>query len=117
KQHYMMSFKATPFTEAGTLPPESLLTEMGGIMGDMAKAGVLLGGEGLQPSRAGARVAFAQGKQTIVDGPFAEAKELVCGFWIMECSSEDEALAWTRRGLECHGEGESETRLLRPRKV
>jgi hypothetical protein len=94
---FMVMVKATKNSEAGNLPTEELLTEMGRFNEELVKAGVMLAGEGLHPSSKGARVRFSGGKRTVIDGPFAETKELVAGFWLWQCKSMDEALEWVRR--------------------
>jgi len=93
----MVMIKATQASEAGEMPGEALLAEMGKFNEDLVKAGVMLGGEGLHPSRRGKRVRFAEGKRTVVDGPFAETKELIAGYWLWQVKSMDEALEWVRR--------------------
>ena len=100
---FMVIVKATKESESGALPSEQLLTDMGKFNEELAKAGVLLAAEGLQPSSKGARVRFTKDdKRTVVDGPFAETKELVAGFWIWKCKSRDEAIAWARRAPSPH---------------
>ncbi|MDP2314707.1 MAG: YciI family protein [Pseudomonadota bacterium] len=94
---FMVMVKANAVTEAGGMPDEKLLTEMGAFNEELVKAGVLLAGEGLHPSSKGARVRFADGKTTVIDGPFAETKELVAGFWLLQVKSREEAIAWIRR--------------------
>jgi hypothetical protein len=94
---FMMIVKASKESEAGQMPTEKELTEMGRFNEEMVKAGVMLSGEGLQASSKGARVQFSKGKPKVVDGPFAETKELVAGFWIIQAKSLDEALEWARR--------------------
>ena len=94
---FMVIVKATKESEAGILPDEKLLTEMGKFNEDLVKAGVMLAGEGLQSSAKGARVKFSGGKKTVIDGPFAETKELVAGFWLWQCKSLDEAIEWLKR--------------------
>ena len=89
--------KGTKNSEAGTLPSEKLLNEMGKYNEELVKAGIMVAGEGLHPSVKGKRVVFSGGKRTVVDGPFAEAKELVAGYWIWQVKSMDEALEWVRR--------------------
>ena len=89
--------KGTKNSEAGKLPSEKLLNEMGKYNEELVKAGIMVGGDGLHPSSKGKRVVFAGGKRTVVDGPFAEAKELVAGYWIWQVKSMDEALEWVRR--------------------
>lgn len=112
KIRYMMMFKADQRSESGALPDPKMLAEMGALMGEMAQSGVLLGGEGLQPSSMGARVTFTAGKRTVTDGPFTEAKELICGYCMVQVSSESEVLDWARRGLLIHGDGDSEIRRV-----
>lgn len=94
---FMILRLADKDTEAAVMPSEGLLTAMGKYMEDLAKAGVLLGGEGLHPSSRGARVEFKHGKPTVIDGPFAEAKELIAGFTMLQVKSEEEALEWVKR--------------------
>ena len=95
---FMVMVKATPESEAGVMPSEQMLAEMGRYNEELVKAGVMLAGEGLLPSSKGARVRFDQdGGSTIIDGPFAETKELVAGFWILEVSSREEVLEWVRK--------------------
>jgi len=94
---FMVMVKATKNSEAGILPKEELLAEMGRFNEELVKAGVMLAGEGLHPSSKGARVKFSHGKRTVIDGPFAETKELVAGFWLWQCKSMDEAIEWVRR--------------------
>jgi hypothetical protein len=93
----MVIVKATANSEAGVLPSEKMLNEMGKFNEELAKAGILLAGDGLKPSRHGKRILMSAGKRTVVDGPFAETKELIAGFWIWEVKSMDEALAWAQR--------------------
>jgi hypothetical protein len=94
---FMVLVKASKDSEAGVMPDEQLLTAMGRFNEELAKAGVLLGGEGLHPSSKGARLRFSGGKTTVIDGPFAETKELVAGFWLWQVRSRAEALEWARR--------------------
>jgi hypothetical protein len=101
---YMVIVKATKETEAGILPSTDLLNQMGKLNAEMVKAGVLLAGDGLQPSSSGARVRFEGSKRTVVDGPFAETKELVSGFWILQVKSKDEAIEWAKRVPFTEGE-------------
>jgi hypothetical protein len=89
--------KATKESEAGVMPDEKLLAEMGKYNEELAKAGVLLAGEGLHPSSKGARVRFSGDKRTVIDGPFTETKELVAGFWIIQVRSKEEAIEWVKR--------------------
>jgi len=93
----MVIVKATKNSEAGVLPDEKLLTEMGRFNEELVKAGIMLAGDGLHPSSKGKRVRFSGGKKTVVDGPFAETRELVAGFWIWQVKSMEEAIEWARR--------------------
>jgi hypothetical protein len=101
---YMVIVKATQESEAGQLPSKELLNEMGKLNAEMVKAGILLAGDGLQPSSSGARVRFEGSKRTVVDGPFAETKELVSGFWILQVKSKEEAIEWAKRVPFTEGE-------------
>jgi hypothetical protein len=104
---YMVIVKGTEDTEKGVLPTEQELAEMGAYNEELAKAGVMLAGEGLLPSSKGARVRFDKdGSSTVVDGPFAETKELVAGFWILEVSSREEVIEWVRKAPFRDGEVE-----------
>ena len=94
---FMVLVKADKNTEAGALPDEKLLTEMGKFNEELAKAGVMLAGEGLHPSSKGARVHFSGAKRTVIDGPFAETKELVAGYWLWKVKSKEEAIEWVKR--------------------
>ena len=94
---FMILVKASKESEAVVMPSEQILTEMGKFNEELAKAGVLLAAEGLQPSSKGARVRFSGGKRTVIDGPFAETKELIAGFWIWQVKSKDEAIEWLKR--------------------
>jgi hypothetical protein len=94
---FMVIVKATKDSEAGALPSEELLTAMGKYNEELSKAGILLAGEGLQPSSKGARVRFSGPKRTVVDGPFAETKELIAGFWLWKVKSKEEAIEWVKR--------------------
>ncbi|HEV7669986.1 MAG TPA: YciI family protein [Thermoanaerobaculia bacterium] len=89
--------KATQDSEAGIMPSEQLLTEMGAYNEELVKAGIMLAGEGLHPSSKGARVRFSGDQRTVIDGPFAETKELVAGFWLWQVRSMDEAIEWLKR--------------------
>jgi len=93
----MVIVKATPNSEAGVMPSEELFRDMGKYNEELVKAGIMLAGDGLKPSREGKRVKFSNGKTTVVDGPFAETKELVAGFWLWQVKSMDEALEWARK--------------------
>jgi hypothetical protein len=94
---FMILIKANKNTEAGVLPDQKLLTDMGEFNEELAKAGVMLAGEGLQPSSKGARVKFSGANRTVIDGPFAETKELIAGFWLWQVKSKDEAIEWVKR--------------------
>ncbi len=95
---FMVLVKANPQTEAGVMPSEAALTQMGAYNEELVKAGIMLAGEGLHPSAKGARVRFSpDGTTTVLDGPFTEAKELVAGFWLWQCRSKEEAVEWARR--------------------
>ena len=94
---FMILVKADKASEAGVLPSTELLTAMGKFNEELVKAGVMLAGEGLQPSSKGARVRFSGSKRTVIDGPFAESKELVAGFWLWQVRSKDEAIEWVKR--------------------
>ena len=103
---FMVIVKANKDSEAGKLPDESLLVEMGKFNEEMIKAGVMLAGEGLQASSKGARVRFEGSKRTVIDGPFAETKELVAGFWLIQVRSKAEAVEWIKRAPFQEGEVE-----------
>ena len=94
---FMIIDKASDETEAGVLPSEELLTKMGKFNEELVKAGVMLAGEGLHPSSRGKRVRFEGTSKTVIDGPFAETKELVAGYWLWQCKSLDEAIEWLKR--------------------
>ncbi|WP_437659545.1 YciI family protein [Sorangium sp. So ce1182] len=94
---FMILIKATKDSEAGVMPSEQLLTEMGKFNEELVKAGVMVAGDGLHPSAKGARVRFSGDKRTVIDGPFAETKELIAGYWIWEVKSKEEAIAWVKR--------------------
>ena len=94
---FMVMVKATKDSEAGMLPDKKLLADMGKFNEQLVKAGIMLAGEGLQPSSKGARVRFSGSKRTVVDGPFTETKELVAGFWLWQCKSLAEAIEWVKR--------------------
>jgi hypothetical protein len=107
---FMLIVKATADSEAGKMPSEELLTEMGKFNEELVKAGVLLAGEGLHPSSKGARVRFNGRERVVIDGPFAETRELVAGFWLIQVKSKEEAIEWVKR---CPNpmEGESEIEI------
>jgi hypothetical protein len=106
----MVMVKATSESESGALPSQELLTAMGKYNEELVKAGILLAAEGLKPSSKGARVRFSGSRRTVIDGPFAETKELVAGFWLIQVKSMDEAIEWVKR---CPNpmEGESEIEI------
>jgi hypothetical protein len=93
----MVFVKANKDSEAGVMPSEQILTEMGKFNEELVKAGVMLAGEGLHPSSKGKRVRFSGGSRTVIDGPFAETKELIAGFWLWQVKSMDEAIEWLKR--------------------
>jgi len=101
---FMILIKANKDSEAGVMPSEQLLTEMGKFNEELVKAGVMLAGEGLHPTSKGARVRFSGGKRTVIDGPFAETKELLAGFWLWQVKSKDEAIEWVKRCPNPHDE-------------
>jgi hypothetical protein len=105
---FMILVKADKNTEAGVMPSEKLLADMGKYNEQLAKAGVLLAGEGLHPSSKGARVRFSAASRTVVDGPFKETKDLVCGFWMFQVKSKEEAIEWVKR---CPNPVEGETEI------
>lgn len=109
----MVIIKATKDSEAGVMPSEKLLTEMGNFNEELVKAGVMLAGEGLHPSSKGARVRFSGGKRIVTDGPFAETKELIAGYWVWQVKSMEEAIEWVKRCPNPHNEdGEIEIRQV-----
>jgi hypothetical protein len=110
---FMILVKADKNSEAGVLPGEKLLAAMGKFNEELVKAGVMLAGEGLQPSSKGARVRFSGSKRTVLDGPFAETKELIAGFWLWQVKSKEEAIEWVKRCPNpMKGESEIEIRQL-----
>jgi hypothetical protein len=110
---FMVMVKATKESEAGVMPSEQLLADMGKYNEELVKAGIMLAGEGLQPSSKGARVRFSGTKRTVIDGPFAETKELVAGFWIWQVKSKEEAIEWLKRCPNpMPGESEIELRQI-----
>jgi len=94
---FMVMIKADEESEAGVMPSEADLTAMGKYNEELVKAGVMLAGEGLHPSSRGARVKFNDGQPTVIDGPFAESKELIAGFWLLEVKSKEEVIEWVKR--------------------
>ncbi len=105
---FMVLVKADKNTEAGVMPSEKLLADMAQYNEELAKAGILLAGEGLHPSSKGARVRFAGARRTVVDGPFKDSKDLICGFWMFRVKSKEEAIEWVKR---CPNPVESETEI------
>ena len=94
---FIILIKANKDSEAGVMPDADILTRMGNFNEELVNAGIMLAGEGLHPSSNGARVRFSDGKTTVVDGPFAETKELIAGFWMWQCKSKQEAIDWVKR--------------------
>ena len=110
---FMVMVKANADSEAGQMPSTELLTAMGKYNEELVKAGVMLAGEGLQPSSRGVRIKFSGEKRSVVDGPFAESKELIAGFWLWQCRSKEEAIEWAKRCPNPTGaEGELEIRQV-----
>lgn len=108
---FMVIVKASPASEAGAMPSMQLLTEMGKFNEELVKAGVLLAGEGLHPSSKGARIRYSGDRRTVIDGPFAETKELIAGYWLIEVSSKEEAIEWMKRAPNPHEDGDSEVEI------
>src|SRR5947209_15961551 len=110
---FMVMIRADKNTESGMLPDEKMLTAMGKYNEELVKAGIMLAGEGLQPSSKGARVKFSGDKRTVLDGPFAETKELIAGYWLWKVKSVEEAIEWVKRCPNPHpGDSEVEIRPL-----
>ena len=110
---FMVMVKATPESEAGVMPSQELLAAMGKYNEELVKAGVMLAGEGLHQSSKGARIRFSGDKRTVIDGPFAETKELIAGFWILQVKSKEEAIEWVKRCPNpMPGESEIEIRQI-----
>ena len=107
---FMIIVKANKDSEAGVMPSQQLLTEMGKFNEELVKAGILLAGDGLHPSSKGARVKFSGKSRTVIDGPFTETKELIAGYWLWQVKSKEEAIAWVKRCPNPH-EGESEIEI------
>jgi len=107
---FMVMVKANEASEAGVLPSQELLTAMGKYNEELVKAGVMLAGEGLHPSSKGVRVRISKDKRTVIDGPFAETKELVAGFWLIQVKSKEEAIEWVKR-CPAPMEGDSEIEI------
>jgi hypothetical protein len=114
---FMVMVKADADTEAGVMPSEQLLTDMGKYNEELVKAGVMLAGEGLLPSSKGARVRFSGSKRTVIDGPFTETKELIAGFWILEVKSKEEVIEWVKRIPNPYGADSTETYEIEVRQV
>jgi hypothetical protein len=110
---FLVMVKATAASEAGEMPSEALMTAMGNYNEELVRAGVLLAAEGLHPSSAGARVRFSGDRREVIDGPFAETRELVAGFWLMQVRSFDEVLEWVKRAPNPFEHGESEIEIRR----
>ena len=108
---FMMIVKANKDSEAGVLPDEKLIAAMTKYNQELAKAGMLIDLAGLQPSSKGARIKFSGEKRTVIDGPFAETKELIAGYWVIQAKSKEEAIEWAKRAPNPHGEGEAEIEL------
>jgi hypothetical protein len=108
---FMVIVKADKNSEAGVMPDEKLLSEMGKYNEELARAGVLLAAEGLQPSSTGARVRFSGAKRTVVNGPFPETKDLVAGYWLFQVKSKEEAIDWVKRCPNPHPGSESEIEI------
>jgi hypothetical protein len=110
---FMVIVKATPESEAGVMPSEELLAAMGAYNEELVEAGVMLAGEGLHPSSRGARVRFSGDERVVTDGPFAETRELIAGFWILQCASLEECIEWVRKCPNPHpGQSEIEIRQI-----
>ena len=107
---FMVIVKADKNSEAGAMPSTEMLAAMGKFNEEMAKAGVMLAGEGLHPSSKGARVKFSENKRTVIDGPFTETKELIAGYWLIQVKSKEEAIEWVKRCPNPH-EGDSEIEI------
>jgi hypothetical protein len=107
----MVMVKATKNSEAGVMPGEKLLADMGKFNEELVKAGIMQAGEGLHPSSKGKRVRFSSGKKTVIDGPFSETKELVAGFWLWQVKSMEEAIEWVRRCPDPMPDEESEIEI------
>ena len=111
---FMVMIRATQDSEAGIMPDETLLADMGRFNEELVKAGVMLAGEGLKPSSKGARVRFSGKSRTVMDGPFVETKELIAGYWLWQCKSLDEAIEWVKRAPNPFPNRDSEVEI-RPR--
>jgi hypothetical protein len=111
KMRFIAMVRANKASESGQLPSQEMLAEMGKFNEELVKAGVMLAGEGLQPSSKGARVRFSGKNRSVVDGPFSETKELIAGFWILQTKSLEEAIQWIKRSPNPFPEGESEIEI------
>jgi len=110
---FMIIVKASKDSEAGVMPSEQLLTDMGKFNEELVKAGIMLAGDGLHPTSKGARVIFSGNTRTVIDGPFAETKELIAGYWLWQVQSKEEAIEWVKRCPNPHqGGGEIEIRQV-----
>jgi len=110
---FMMIVKASQESEAGIMPSREMIAEMGRFNDEMIKGGVMLSGDGLQPSSKGARIKFSGGKKTVIDGPFAGTKDLIAGYWIIQVKSKEEAIEWALRCPNPMGEGKEAELELR----
>jgi hypothetical protein len=108
---FMVIVKASVASEAGVMPSTQLLTDMGKFNDELVKAGVLLSAEGLHPSSRGARIRFKDNQRSVIDGPFAETKELIAGYWLIEVSSREEAIEWMKRAPNPHDGVDSEIEI------
>lgn len=108
---FMVMVRATPSSEAGDMPSEALITAMGNYNEELVKAGVMLAGEGLQPSAKGARIRFSGDRREVIDGPFAETRELIAGFWLFQTRSLDECIEWVKRCPNPFEDGTSEIEI------
>ncbi|MDB4915225.1 MAG: YciI family protein [Gemmatimonadetes bacterium] len=104
---YMLMLKGNPDSESGKMPSAELIAEMGRFNEELIKAGVLLAGDGLTPSSMGARVMLSAHRRTVIDGPFAEAKELIAGYWMIQAKSKEEAIEWAKRAPNPAGDGDA----------
>jgi hypothetical protein len=110
---FLVMVRATKTSEAGEMPSEALITAMGNYNEELVRAGVILAAEGLHPSSAGARVRFSGDRREVIDGPFAETRELIAGFWLMQVRSLDEVIEWVKRAPNPFEHGESEIEIRR----
>jgi hypothetical protein len=117
KQRYLAGFMADAASEADEPGPPELFAEMGALMTELAEKGILLDGEGLRPSAEGVRLTFNRGKRTVTDGPFAETKELIAGYSILQVDSKEEAVAWMRRAVEIDARGRGGESTIELRRI